>query len=682
MNEKVVLICEKTNHQLNIIDKNNYVFEGIFAVFDKENVNHRIYEWNEYKPHLTYLQEKIAKNKLVGELDHPEKFDISLQKVSHIIEKLWYDEGKNVLMGRIRLLDTDPNGMNARKLADAGFPLSISSRAAGTVMENKKVKIQRVFCFDIVADGGFGNDAELSRVNESLGFDVSQYTREPNYKMLNESLNITDNNIKIYDVTDKYPQLLSESADYSVFDYSIVRKDNKLDEKKINETEIYNKNANNMEKDIKNFVSIDEMHKYSLHVKEEINNLEKTLQEISKKISSITENNSTTSDEKVNALTEEIEKLKENSSALNKKMDTVYEWSDTISKDHNMLVAYAEKIAEDHNHLVNYTEAIAEDHNHLANYAEAIVEDHNHLANYAEKIAEDHNYVAAYVDEKIRPLLENTINYAEMVAEKANLGLNYVEDVVVNELHKTQSYVNDVLVEKLNTLWNYTDYLSEKANEVTSYAAYLGENAAAKHDLENVIGYAEHIAESVNTNETSKINESTSTSSTKYNNLNEKIDNLLSSIKTEKINESNFTNRLNKEQQLKFNNFNQIQKEQVANTIVTNNLNESQIQEMFESIENPKTPEERWLSSMPEDIKPLWENASAEVKERIFKNAALYNFNNDYAIKHYWNSKIDLLSGNNVTTLNENVNTEIENDEKVNTLGYSSDYVKNIFNRF
>ncbi len=668
MNEKVVLICESSGHQLSNVDKNNYIFEGCFAVFDKENVNHRIYEWKEYEPHLKYLNEKIKKNKLVGEMDHPDKFDISLKNVSHIIEKLWFDEGKNALMGRVRLLDTDPCGMNARKLVDAGYPLSISSRAAGTVMENKKVKIQRIFSFDLVADPGMGESADLVRVNESLGFDVSQYTREPNYKMLNESLNITDNNIKIYDVTDKYPQLLSESADYSVFDYSIVRKDNKLDEKKINETEIYNKNANNMEKDIKNFVSVDEMHKYSLHVKEEINNLEKTLQEISKKISSITENNSTTSDEKVNALTEEIEKLKENSSALNKKMDTVYEWSDTISKDHNMLVAYAEKIAEDHNHLVNYTEAIAEDHNHLANYAEAIVE--------------DHNYVAAYVDEKIRPLLENTINYAEMVAEKANLGLNYVEDVVVNELHKTQSYVNDVLVEKLNTLWNYTDYLGEKANEVTSYAAYLGENAAAKHDLENVIGYAEHIAESVNTNETSKINESTSTSSTKYNNLNEKIDNLLSSIKTEKINESNFTNRLNKEQQLKFNNFNQIQKEQVANTIVTNNLNESQIQEMFESIENPKTPEERWLSSMPEDIKPLWENASAEVKERIFKNAALYNFNNDYAIKHYWNSKIDLLSGNNVTTLNENVNTEIENDEKVNTLGYSSDYVKNIFNRF
>jgi len=667
MNDKVVLICEKSNQNLDVVDKSNYILEGIFAVFDKENVNHRVYEWKEYKPHLDYLQEKIKRNKLVGELDHPEKFDISLQNVSHIIEKLWYDEEANVLRGRLKILDTDPNGMNARKLVDAGFPISVSSRAAGTVQENKKVKINRIFSFDLVADGGFGTNAELQRITESLGFDLQQYTKQPDLKLLNETLGLfNDDAIKVYDVTEKYPAFLNEDSDYTIFDYSIVKKD----DTKIAEEAIYTKNKSQiMEKDLKDVVSTDDMHKYSLYVKEEVTRLDKSLSEISEKVSSLVQNNDTTKDEKIAALEAEITKLRTDATELSEKMGTVYQWSEEISKDHNWLVGYAEKIAEDHNHLANYTEKIAEDH--------------NHLANYAEKIAEDHNYVSSYVDEKLRPLLENTINYAEMVAEKANMGLNYVEEVVVNELQNTQNYMNDVLTEKLNTLWNYTEYLGEKANEVTSYAEYLGENAATREDLENVIGYSEHLAESIKTIPATApaVNESKTEPETitKYSNLSEKIDNILHSIKTEKMNESQFLSHLNEEQRVKYDNFTPIQKEMVANTL-NSSKTQQETQSLFESFVNPQTPEERWLSSMPEDIKPLWESASPEVRERITRNAQLYNFNNDYAIKHYWMSKVGLLGGQNVPVINENAQVDVS-EEQVKSMGYSSDYVKNIMSR-
>ena len=80
INENMVFILERQNSVLEAkkSDTDDYILEGIAAVFGKENNNNRIYEESEYLPHLDYLKDKIAQNRLVGELDHPEKFDISL----------------------------------------------------------------------------------------------------------------------------------------------------------------------------------------------------------------------------------------------------------------------------------------------------------------------------------------------------------------------------------------------------------------------------------------------------------------------------------------------------------------------------------------------------------------------------------------------------------------------------
>ena len=51
-----------------------------------------------------YLKKKISENRLLGELDHPEKFDVSLSKVSHLIEDVKYDAKKRQIVGRIKLL--------------------------------------------------------------------------------------------------------------------------------------------------------------------------------------------------------------------------------------------------------------------------------------------------------------------------------------------------------------------------------------------------------------------------------------------------------------------------------------------------------------------------------------------------------------------------------------------------
>jgi len=165
-----LLILERSagKLELNKGEEGAYVLEGIFGEIDVKNKNNRIYTEGEYVPQIEALQDKIKSSKLLGELDHPANFDVSLKNVSHIIEELTYDKATKQVKGRIRLLDTE-QGRQAKALVDAGVPLQISSRAAGAVESNGKVKIKQLFTYDLVADPGFSN-AELKRVNESYGF--------------------------------------------------------------------------------------------------------------------------------------------------------------------------------------------------------------------------------------------------------------------------------------------------------------------------------------------------------------------------------------------------------------------------------------------------------------------------------------------------------------------------------
>ena len=170
-NKNDLLIVEMSSSQLKVAEGENkeYILEGIFGEIDSKNKNNRIYTEDEYVPQIQQLQDKIKSSKLLGELDHPQQFDVSLKNVSHIIEELYYDKDNKHVKGKIRLLDTDA-GRQAKALVDAGVPLQISSRAAGAVESNGKVKIKQLFTYDLVADPGFAN-AELKRVNESYGFD-------------------------------------------------------------------------------------------------------------------------------------------------------------------------------------------------------------------------------------------------------------------------------------------------------------------------------------------------------------------------------------------------------------------------------------------------------------------------------------------------------------------------------
>lgn len=161
-----------------------YIFSGVFTACSVPghvviNRNNRSYPAKEMLKHLGYLREMIkTSGSILGELDHPEgRFDIQLKEASHKITDLWYDDKNYNIMGKLELLDT-PNGKIAQQLIEAGYPLFVSSRAAGDVNEKThEVEIAQIFTYDIVCTPGFA-EAKLERVNESLDVKAAGYLTE------------------------------------------------------------------------------------------------------------------------------------------------------------------------------------------------------------------------------------------------------------------------------------------------------------------------------------------------------------------------------------------------------------------------------------------------------------------------------------------------------------------------
>lgn len=161
-----------------------YIFSGVFTACSVPghtivNRNGRIYTSTEMLKHLGYLRDMIKENGcILGELDHPEgRFDVQLKEASHKITDLWYDQNTYNVMGKLELLDT-PNGETAKSLVDSGYPLFVSSRAAGDVDEKThEVSIAQIFTYDIVCTPGF-QEARLTQVNEKLSAKAVSYLNE------------------------------------------------------------------------------------------------------------------------------------------------------------------------------------------------------------------------------------------------------------------------------------------------------------------------------------------------------------------------------------------------------------------------------------------------------------------------------------------------------------------------
>jgi hypothetical protein len=420
---KKLLILERSKYDLSTTKESDgsVVLEGVFTEIGVKNKNNRIYEEQEVLPHIKELQEKVKTSKLLGELDHPKDFDISLANVSHVIEDLHYDANKKQVLGRIRLLNTS-KGKEAQALVNDGIPLHISSRAAGNVDESGRVKIKKFFTYDLVADPGFAN-AELSRVNESYGFD----------------------------------------EDETLFIYEMEDKENK-------------KENNEPMEENKNFVTAEDFNKYTEYLKTELKGIKEasnsTEKELLEKLIKYTE----TIGEKVNQLADYTEYLSEN-------LDKSIAHTDYVVENVNNVKNYTKYLAEELDNNVRYVEHVAEMADKGIQYTEHVAEKADNAIQYTEHVAEKADQgirFANYLSEKI----EQTVGYAEHIAEKADQTIQYTE-YLKEGIENSISY-SEHIAESVNSGLGTASF-SKESSDFVYEAAKVEESVNTAQERVNAI---------------------------------------------------------------------------------------------------------------------------------------------------------------------------------------------------
>jgi|TARA_A200000159_G_scaffold108190_1_gene100961 O-glycosyl hydrolase len=131
-------------------DGKNLFMQGIFVQGEKRNQNQRVYPVSEISKAVKSIQEKIEGGfSILGEADHPDDLQVNLDRVSHMIEKMWMDGQDGY--GRLKLLPT-PMGNICKTLLDNGVKLGVSSRGSGNVTESGNVSDFEIQTVDIVAN--------------------------------------------------------------------------------------------------------------------------------------------------------------------------------------------------------------------------------------------------------------------------------------------------------------------------------------------------------------------------------------------------------------------------------------------------------------------------------------------------------------------------------------------------
>jgi|TARA_R100000081_G_C4809531_1_gene170056 hypothetical protein len=151
MNEDIK-ITEELNEATS---EKSYFIEGIFMQAEQKNRNGRVYPKEVLMNEVDrYNKEYVAKNRALGELNHPQGPTVNLDRVSHMIKEL-RQQGDDVY-GKAKIMDT-PMGDIAKNLIKEGAKLGVSSRGMGSLKQNKSGvnEVQKDFMLaavDIVAD--------------------------------------------------------------------------------------------------------------------------------------------------------------------------------------------------------------------------------------------------------------------------------------------------------------------------------------------------------------------------------------------------------------------------------------------------------------------------------------------------------------------------------------------------
>ena len=471
---KPVLIVENSTNSLirenNSTGKKDYILNGTFTEFNVKNRNERIYTADRFLPALEEMNERMNNLGIVyGEFDHPDVFDTSLSRASHVITKAEYVKESNLVAGEIRLLSTYW-GKEAKALVDDGCPVFVSSRAAGITESDGTVSLKKLFTYDIVADPGFAS-AKMS------------------VKVLNESLGYKDpqSNFRIYELSD-------ESKTEELFN---MNKNEYVTKQQLTDYSQYLvKELASTKKEVKSAITKGNMSPKKLEqLLEYYDELNKTNSQVVKYLDYLAEKVQIMVNEN-KALQETTNKLIEHNDYLAENLEKAVNYSEYLAENLEKNIAYSEYVAENVDKNISYTEYLAENLDKNISYAEYIAENLDKNISYSEYLAENLDKNIGYA-EYLAENLDKNIAYSEYIAENLDKNIAYAEYIAEN-VDNSIAY-SEYLAEHVEGNIAYSEYIAEHLDDNIAYSEYIAEN------LDKTISYAGLITEKLNGG---KLNES------------------------------------------------------------------------------------------------------------------------------------------------------------------------------
>ncbi len=153
---------------------------GICIQGDIRNANQRVYSSQEIGKAVKTLNEQISGGySVLGEVDHPDDLKINLDRVSHMITKMWMD-GPNGY-GKLKILPT-PMGNLVQTMLQSGVKLGVSSRGTGEVDSQGRVQGFEIITVDVVAQpsapGAYPTPVYEHLMNNQGGYQALKIAQE------------------------------------------------------------------------------------------------------------------------------------------------------------------------------------------------------------------------------------------------------------------------------------------------------------------------------------------------------------------------------------------------------------------------------------------------------------------------------------------------------------------------
>jgi hypothetical protein len=614
---KPILIVENNTNPLEVNEsatsqKNSYVLGGIFTEFDKKNRNERIYTADKFVPALTELTERIQNMGVVyGEFDHPDVFDTSLSRASHLVLEAKYLKNENRVDGRIKLLSTYW-GKEAKSLVDDGCPIFVSSRAAGITESDGSVTLKKLFTYDIVADPGFAS-ARMSSINESLGFNNKSNFRiyeVSNESKINELFNMNKNEfVTKRQLTDYSNYLINEIASTKQQVKTAITKGS-VEPKKVEKLIEYYEELNKTNGQVV---------KYLDYLAEKIQVVVNENKDLRTKTEKIISHN--------DYLAENLEKAINYSEYLAENLDKNISYAEYIAENLDTNIAYSEYLAENLDNSIAYSEYIAENLDGNIAYSEYIAEHLDDNIAYSEYLAENVDKTISYaglISEKLNGSRINESKGGKIIPTLEDFGFEEEEVVAMDEMPTDEPNEEEEL----------PMYGKMKGDLPKSTSAYYMDTEGCEE-----CGYDEDTIETdpLEEEENPVYNESK---------LSKQIDKLILEAKKRKVSENNdlnFLKFLNKTQVDSFHNLTNEEQETVKLYVNERSyFTGGEVLRLINEALSAKNEslEERLIRLMPDNIKPIWTKIDESSKKSIISQAKLYpELDSELKVEHFWNTR-------------------------------------------